>query len=241
MYILYDLLFAILGAIPGWKTGADSKTFDSLDDLLAFWFRWIGTGFDQLNITGKDTWTFYKPVHNFVRGKDGPEVVDYIKNVYLRRFMVCDQYGRSLNLVEMGLKPKPLPAKYGYWWGFSGSKSHWHRLHAPKGSHRILALSCPVQCELPDGTVIIEPEMRVKAKITSNDVWDYIDDKAGTRYSKSWKDQSRAGRQCLKKDKASKRRNKAKNRIGNNGLWASLAADGFPVDSRLLDENYKTA
>lgn len=235
MYILYDLLIESLGPIHGWNSKWNCKEFDTLEDLLCFWCARIGRDFTQLNVTGNDELACYQEIYGY--RDDEFAVVDRIRCSMLRRFLIADADGRTVNPAEMGLVPKPVPDRtlFPAFWNrpVTGAKRHRHRLRGPKGCRRTMEADYKSKYELPDGTIIDEPGIRNKARMTSNDVWDYLDGKHCARHSKSWKDQTRTPRQ-YRKHRPFRSRPKKEKRT-DESLWLDLANDGFPVSEASME------
>ena len=114
----------------------------SMTDIAYWWHRKVGRDFFQLNVTGKDTHTAMEKDGSWLHIQENGRsyvIPTYKKVIYLRRYQVLDEDGRS---VDIRTWPKSVwewtPTYPPCYWP-CGFKSNYHRISGPsmwRGTYR---------------------------------------------------------------------------------------------------------
>lgn len=162
--------------------------------------------FDQLNITGKDTYMMLVRTGNYYTVPATDDRPAYLLperkfQRFLKQYLITDEHGRH---VDIRTWPKHIlnaePSPVHYWFGRSGAKRHFHRLSGPSGFRRNFRLldDNSLRDELEDIKPVLD-KTRVRPSAVHGDVitYDWYELKANAKWqsSKAWKDQCKARRQ----------------------------------------------
>ncbi|MCI8526902.1 MAG: hypothetical protein HFF17_13520 [Oscillospiraceae bacterium] len=69
---------------------------ESKEALISWWVHRYCTGFEELNVTGKDIWKDYVPC--LKKTSNGKLFDEMLPVVYLRRYQIFDEHGRSIDI-----------------------------------------------------------------------------------------------------------------------------------------------
>ncbi len=178
----------------------------SMTDIAYWWHRKVGRDFFQLNVTGKDTHTAMEKDGSWLHIQENGRsyvIPTYKKVIYLRRYQVLDEDGRS---VDIRTWPKSVwewtPTYPPCYWP-CGFKSNYHRISGPsmgRGTYRA-SMNVLDESELLDEALPLPIRDCSDVRFPFNgtdDVWSYYDGHHCHWRSKSWKDQTKARKQWAK-------------------------------------------
>lgn len=239
MYYLYDLMkpqgknLPVCGSRLDWP--ANPMQLDDKAALMDFWARRVASsGFEMLNVTGKDVYIHTAYIRDTIPGPRGNFGVTAVEERRLKPYLVVDDEGRHVDIRDWGMKPERIchdcPGSRAYDSVMMGSKQHRHRMNGPSMRRRTLRIHSEERCAELDETLIRVPGVRKKVLAGC---WDEMEFYRNRKSSRSWKDQCKAANQFAKRKPGCRHRGKLT--APEDNVWSSLMAAGFPVSPAAME------